>query len=133
MKKLFITLAVISCFVTTLSAQAPIQYSVARTDTNNTPGYPIVPGSAWGGPTGAGTKWCFSQSTYKGICIWRLTDTNTFSGSASAQTPDNELDGSGQTPDNQADNIVSAPVASTRYIIAEATGSGPSYIVAFDR
>jgi hypothetical protein len=131
MKKLLATLAATLCFLTTLTAQAPIQYSVARQDTNNTPGFPIVPGSVWGGSTGMGTEWCFSQTTYNGICIWRLTDATSFPGAVSVQVPDNETSNSVQTTDSQTDSIISAPNGSVRYIVGRSTG-GNSRIVAFD-
>jgi hypothetical protein len=131
MKGLFITIAFALCVSTTLSAQPPIQYSQADHD-DVTVYQPAngVPGSVWGGSTGKGTKWCFPQDPYKGICIWRITDATVFSGGV-AQVPDNDAENSVQTDDDQKDNIISAPNGSVRYVVVRSTG-GNSAIIAFD-
>ena len=94
----------------------------------------MVPGNVWGGSTGMGTKWCFSNDPvlgYNGICIWRITDATVFSGGV-VQVPDNDAENSVQTDDDQKDNIISAFNGSVRYVVVRSTG-GNSAIIAFDK
>ena len=134
MKGLLITFCLAVLLSTTLSAQPYMDYSVARTDSNYTPG-PVVPGSVWGGSTGMGKKWCFSNDPvtgYNGICIWRLTDATVFPGGDAIQVPDTDAQSPAtQTDDNQRDNISSILNNSVRYIIAKSTNGG-SAIIKFD-